>query len=128
MKTIYSEYNKETGISKVIIGTECGHFTGISRLHPEDKDIESNFAGCHYAEMRALIKYMKRKAANLQNQIDILKNTIKMLSCEKDIKRVQKEIYLLEDRKYQFKEYQKQLKEKIKEEINKREKIARKEK
>ena len=61
MKTIASEYNKETGISKVIVATDLGDITAYASLHPDDKDIASSFAGCRYAEMRAGIKYMKEK-------------------------------------------------------------------
>lgn len=70
VELIHAAYNPETGISTATINTELGKFIGESKLHEEDKDIESTFAGCHYAEMRALIKYMKK-------HIEILKYEIK---------------------------------------------------
>ena len=61
IKIIDTSYDTETKISTVIINTDLGKFTGKARLHEEDIDIESSFAGYNYAEARAIIKYMKEK-------------------------------------------------------------------
>ena len=61
MKIIYSNFDETTGISTVTILTKIGEFTGTSKLHDEDKNISSSFAGCRYAEIRAIIKYHKKK-------------------------------------------------------------------
>ena len=64
IKLIHSEYNEETGRSYVKIATDCGIFDGEAFLHPDDAKFASKYAGCEYAETRALIKYMSRKAQN----------------------------------------------------------------
>ena len=104
MKTIASEYNKETGISKVIVATDLGDIIAYASLHPDDKDIASSFAGCRYAEMRAGIKYMKEKIKISKYQLKPLKRIynelIRNKRCNKSskgIKLLEKEIYILED-------------------------------
>lgn len=61
IKLINSFYDKETGISYVAISTKYGVFEGRTEVHEEDKDIASDFVGCNYAEMKAMIKYEKAK-------------------------------------------------------------------
>ncbi len=69
-----AEYDVNTGISTAIIKTELGTFTGTTKLHEEDKDIVSNFAGCEYAEMRAIIKYAKAKIQEQRIKVKTLEN------------------------------------------------------
>ncbi len=69
IKMIYSNFDENTGISEVTIMTDIGEFKGTSKLHEEDRNISSHFAGCRYAEMKAIIKYMKQKIKNIQMQI-----------------------------------------------------------
>lgn len=69
-----AEYDMNTGISTAIIKTELGTFTGTTKLHEEDKDIVSNFAGCEYAEMRAIIKYAKAKIQEQRIKVKTLEN------------------------------------------------------
>ena len=73
IKTTYSNFNKETGISTTVILTDLGHFLGIARLHPDDKETASRYAGCRYAEMRATTKYIKAKKKAIQEEIKLLK-------------------------------------------------------
>lgn len=101
-----ADYDKETGISKTEISTDIGIFTGYAKLSPDDKEIESNYAGCRYAEMRATMKYMLEKARLTKIRLQPLYKIDKELSTRKylntdDIcyKTLQKEIYLLEDEK-----------------------------
>ena len=77
-------FDETTGISTVTILTKIGEFTGTSKLHDEDKNISSSFAGCQYAEMRAVIKYMKRKMHDLDMQIKGLTDFQSSLKCRKD--------------------------------------------
>jgi len=65
-KMLYADYDQDTGISKVWIRTEIGTFSGTAYLHDEDRDIASNFEGCRYAEMRAVIKYVHTKVKTLK--------------------------------------------------------------
>ena len=127
MKTIASDYNEETGLSIVTISTDLGMFTGTAKLHPEDAEIASHFAGCRYAEMRAGIKYMKAKARETKQVLDsltkIYKNLKQMNSFDKNFKGVklfEKEIYLLEDEVETFKNNAKTLKERLDKAINTR--------
>ena len=74
-KLVKCLYDKETGTSIAQIMTKYGSFIGFAHLHEEDKDIESEFVGCGYAEMRAMIQYEKAKLKDLQTRF----NTIQTL-------------------------------------------------
>lgn len=120
IKTIASDYNEDTGLSKVTLSTDLGEFTGYSKLHPEDKEIASHYAGCRYAEMRAGIKYMKAKARIVKYQLEplnrIYKSLIQMNSFDNDnkgAKMLEKEIYLLEDELETFNTNAKTLQERL---------------
>lgn len=132
MKTIDSDFNEETGISKVTVATDLGLFTGYSSLHPDDKDIVSNFAGCRYAEMRAGIKYMKAKIKISQYQLQPLKKIYHSLinnksynKNNKGIRLLEKEIYTLEDDIETYKTNVKTLTERLQTAINSRDNIVR---
>lgn len=84
IKMIKSNFDEITGISEVTIATDIGEFSGTSKLHDEDRNISSSFAGCQYAEMRAVIKYMKRKIHDLDMQIKGLIDFQSSLKCRKD--------------------------------------------
>lgn len=84
IKMIKSNFDEITGISEVTIATDIGEFSGTSKLHNEDRSISSSFAGCQYAEMRAVIKYMKRKMHDLDMQIKGLTDFQSSLKCRKD--------------------------------------------
>lgn len=84
IKMIKSNFDEITGISEVTIVTDIGEFSGTSKLHDEDRNISSSFAGCQYAEMRAVIKYMKRKMHDLDMQIKGLTDFQSSLKCRKD--------------------------------------------
>ena len=49
ISTISSDYDETTGISKTVIMTDLGSFDGYAKLHPDDKDFASEFAGCRLA-------------------------------------------------------------------------------
>lgn len=84
IKMIKSNFDEITGISEVTIATDIGEFSGTSKLHDEDRNISSSFAGCQYAEIRAIIKYMKRKMHDLDMQIKGLTDFQSSLKCRKD--------------------------------------------
>lgn len=65
---------EENGDSVAVISTELGLFHGIARLHEDDRDVESEFIGCHIAESKAYIKYIKEKIKILTHQIKALEN------------------------------------------------------
>lgn len=72
IKTKNTTYDENTGISKAWIATDLGDFYGKAILSPEDKDIASSFAGCEYAEIRAILKYAKLKIKILKYQLEPL--------------------------------------------------------
>lgn len=136
MKTIASEYSELTGVSKITLWTDLGCFEGVAKLHPDDKEVASHFAGCRYAEMRAMIKYAKAKIKVIDNQVSLLKNIANELKNKKlykanstGIKLLEKNIYLLEDDKEIFKDRIRSLTEKIQHDIKQRDELlkARKE-
>ena len=132
IKTIDSDYNAETGISKVTIATDCGLFNGVAKLHEEDREYKSSFSGCRYAELKAIIKYMKRKAyiCNYQlKTLNILKKDIENRKFfddnELSYKLLLKQIENIEKDKTQFKENIHSLKERLKNEIAYREQVLK---
>lgn len=54
---IYSDFDKETGESKVRILTDVGVFEGDAQCHPDERP--SIYLGCEIAELRAMIKWRK---------------------------------------------------------------------
>lgn len=128
--TISSNYDENTGISETEILTDLGSFKGIAKLHPEDKEIASRFAGCRYAETRAVIKYFKMKIKVINNQLEILKRIAYEIKNKKYYKEnntgtklLEKNIYILEDDKQFFQKNICLLNEKLREEFEERPKI-----
>lgn len=100
MSLIEAKYNQETGVSIVTINTDLGKFTGSAKLHEEDKDIESSFAGYHYAEMRAIIKYFKKHIEILKYQIKGIEKCEKAMMNKKDYNHNSSEARTLRKQKY----------------------------
>lgn len=129
--TISSNYDETTGISKTTILTDLGAFEGIAKLHPDDKKNASHFAGCRYAEQRALIKYAKMKIKVIDNQLEVLKNISNELRNKKYYKEnngtklLEKNIYILEDDKEYFKNTAKAIAENLKNDIIARDKFLK---
>ena len=73
IRICHSEFNSTTGISTVTIKTTLGKFTGKTKLHLDDKDYVSNYAGCQYAEMRALEQYMKARIKIIKERLKGIK-------------------------------------------------------
>lgn len=61
-----SDFNRETGISTVVINTDIGSFEGKAKADDYDMESPSSFAGCQLAELRALKKYTKEKFSILK--------------------------------------------------------------
>lgn len=102
IKLIDANYNEETGISYVKINTDYGEFEGFAKLHEEDRSIASKYAGCQYAEMRAVLKYMKHRIKILAHQIKALINCQKQMECRVaynpnsvESRALRKQIYIL---------------------------------
>ena len=133
IKMIKSNFDEITGISEVTIATDIGEFSGISKLHDEDRNISSSFAGCQYAEMRAVIKYMKRKMHDLDMQIKGLTDFQSSLKCRKDYNHIsienskaRRRIYELNKQKEIWKKRMNSLYERMLRNMEQREKVIEK--
>ena len=83
-KVIESTYDTD-GFSYVEIKTpKDGWSCGCAQLHPDDKDIESEFFGCSLAESRAVKYYYMDKIREKKKEIKVLENLIKSLEQLKD--------------------------------------------
>lgn len=117
---IKAEFDKETGISTVIIKTDLGIFEGNAYLHDEDKDIASDFEGCKYAEWRAVIKYLKVKLKVKKIVYKRLKTIMADLERMKDYNKdsresrcFRKQFYIAQKEVKDLKEYIAQLEENL---------------
>ena len=133
IKMIKSNFDEITGISEVTIATDIGEFSGTSKLHDEDRNISSSFAGCQYAEMRAVIKYMKRKMHDLDMQIKGLTDFQSSLKCRKDYNHIcvenskaRRRIYELNKQKEIWKKRINSLYERMLRNMEQREKVIEK--
>ena len=61
MYLISSYFTERTGTSSCTIKHKGEKYTAYARLHPDDKDKASRFAGCQLAEIRAEIKVLKEE-------------------------------------------------------------------
>lgn len=133
IKMIKSNFDEITGISEVTIATDIGEFSGTSKLHYEDRNISSSFAGCQYAEMRAVIKYIKRKMHDLDMQIKGLTDFQSNLQCRKDYNHIsienskaRRRIYELNKQKEIWKKRMNSLYERMLRNMEQREKVIEK--
>ena len=133
IKMIKSNFDEITGISEVTIATDIGEFSGTSKLHDEDRNISSSFAGCQYAETRAIIKYMKRKMHDLDMQIKGLTDFQSSLKCRKDYNHIsienskaRRRIYELNKQKEIWKKRMNSLYERMLRNMEQREKVIEK--
>ncbi|MGN0992828.1 MAG: hypothetical protein ACI4PE_02780 [Bacilli bacterium] len=130
IKLVQSNYDKETGISIATINTDYGIFSGSAKLHQEDKHIESSFAGCCYAETRAILKYMKYRLKLVNEQIKALENCKKVLENKKtynhnstENRTIRKQIYILNKQKLEWKKKINSLSNRLLENMNQRDKF-----
>lgn len=119
-KLKYSNFNKENGLSSIIISTNLGNFEGKCQLHEEDKDIQSEFFGCNIAEARAIIKYLKEKIKLLKSNIKTIKVIISNLENSKEYNKnsieartLRKQYFICNDKLKKEKENIENLKQKI---------------
>jgi hypothetical protein len=80
MKFISSDYDENTGISTVVMQHLGKKFTEQAFFHPEDKN-PSKYAGCRFAEIRAIIKALKYERAIAKNKADMALDFVKSLEC-----------------------------------------------
>lgn len=82
MKFLTSKY---TGGRSVVIIQHLGElFRGEARVHPDDKEKASEYAGCGYAEIRATIKALKYERKLAKDEAEICRKFIKSCECYKN--------------------------------------------
>ena len=70
IKLVRSGFDRDTHQSYVSIQTRYGEFSGKSKTHKDDYDIENRYVGCEYAERKAFIKALKMKKRLLKERLD----------------------------------------------------------
>jgi pantothenate synthetase len=113
-KVKMANYDKTSGVSIVTIITELGEFTGVSRLHEDDKENASSFFGCEIAEMRALIAYSKRNQLITSHQYKAIKDMYKNLEQMKDFNKESVEARKIRRKLYELSEEWRQWKDNVK--------------
>lgn len=81
MKFINSIFDKEKGTSEVTMEHLGQYFVGKARLHPDDKDKISEYAGCSYAEARATIAALKYERKLAKEKSENIRKFIKACEC-----------------------------------------------
>lgn len=76
VKLIYSTYDPDSGLSYAVVKSRYGKYMGTARLHLEDIKYESSFAGCKYAELRAMAKVRKAELKELRIKIKTLSDLL----------------------------------------------------
>lgn len=69
---ISADFDAQTGVSIVTIGTDLGIFKGHARVHESDKEFTSEIRGCTIAELKACEKYANAKVNYYQTQLKAL--------------------------------------------------------
>ena len=80
MKFINSDYDESTGVSTVTMQHLGKKFVEQAFLHPEDTK-PSKYAGCRFAEIRAIIKALKYERALAKNKADMALDFVKSIEC-----------------------------------------------
>ena len=74
MKFLYGYFHPDTGQSIVALANKNGIYTGEARLHPEDKQYASKFAGCRLAEARAWMKFLSAEIRRKKIMLHTVQN------------------------------------------------------
>lgn len=59
VKLSNSAFDPVSGKSIVTVKTKRGTYTGVAKIHPDDKEIQSKYTGLRIAEMKAMRKAYK---------------------------------------------------------------------
>ena len=74
MKLLYSYFFTATGESTVAIANRDGVYIGSAKLHPDDKNSASQFAGCRLAECRAWLQYLHKELSRQKLMLKTIQN------------------------------------------------------
>ena len=77
MKIIDINYDPNTNITKVSLADKYGQYTGIAKLHPEDKYNYNHIVGGEIAEQRAFIKKLSEDIKRNRIMLKAIKNLLK---------------------------------------------------
>lgn len=77
---INSTYDPTTGVSTCVIQDNRGSYTATTRLHPDDLDVKSAYAGCHFAEMKARTKQIKAEIHEAKIELRTMERLYQELS------------------------------------------------
>lgn len=80
MKFLNNAFDRKSGFSMVTLQHLGKKFTGFAKVHPDDENTATEFAGCTYAESRAYIKAMKYERNKAKEEAEICRKFIK--ACE----------------------------------------------
>lgn len=77
---IESVFDEKTGKSYITICYKNKFYTGFARLHPDDADKASKFAGCRFAEERACIKALKAELKEKKHNCEECRKFVKVIT------------------------------------------------
>lgn len=104
-KIVESFFDADTGVSCVKLQTPRGVFAGYSMLQKEDEPFISAYAGCRYAELKAMIKARQAEIKEAKIELHAFERFHKQLECSKKFKResyeaskIRRHIYELRDK------------------------------
>lgn len=80
MILVSSYFTEASGTSSCTVQHNGKLYTGFARVHPEDGDKVSRFAGCQLAELRAEIKALKAELKQERMKCDEIRNFVKACS------------------------------------------------
>ena len=77
MRLIDASYDIETGKSFALVEHKGHTFQGVAKCHPDDMAEFSKFAGCGYAETRAIIKALKWERKYKMKECETIRKFVK---------------------------------------------------
>lgn len=131
IKLLEAWYDENDGLSYAKINTDYGEFEGWAQLHEDDNEIASRYAGCQYAETRAVLKYMKHRIKILAWQIQALNNCQNQVEGRAlynrnsvESRALRKQIFILQKERRDWQSRYNSIKERLLEDMNNRKKIV----
>lgn len=67
-----TDWYEDNGVYRITLHTDMGDCDGKATVHDEDEDRKSEYFGGRLAEMRALVKYFKKRAQHEKTEAEAL--------------------------------------------------------
>lgn len=83
LKTMFSDFDKETGKAVYVYGYKNHVFEGEAQCHEDDFDFCSEKVGLEMAEIRAFYKYLKVRRDELVIRVETLEGMLRDMSTSK---------------------------------------------